>query len=183
MDIVGHIETFLGEISQGWKDWNASNDIQVVCFRDKPRQSVDTFSTLGMSNHILNLPGERKVRQELVLPVSGATSSSTIVSYLLFVSDVAINCHRALLRGQVIRLPKEAMETLGFEAVYCAMPVFLADNFATFDGTNPPTVIVWVLPIHRTEADYIDRYSWDRFEHVLEGHDPDLFSLQRKPII
>lgn len=183
MNIIEHAETFLGKISQGWKEKLSADGLQVVCFRNRPFETIDIFLTVGLSRHELRISNEKKVRQELILPVSGVGLSEIIVSVLLFVCELILKEHGALLRGQVIRLPRGAAKKLGFEAVYCAIPVFLEDAFATFEGTQPPTVIVWSVPIFESEAAFIDAHDWDKFEDLLEEKDPDLFSLGREPIV
>lgn len=97
--------------------------------------------------------------------------------------DFIIKDHCALLRGQVIRLQRDAIEKLGYEALYCAIPTFMDDDFITFNGSEPKTVMVWIIPIHKREADFIDVNGWDKFEDILEEVDPDLFSLEREPVV
>jgi hypothetical protein len=183
MNIIEHAEKFLGNISQGWKDNTSSDGLQVVCFKDAPFEIADTFMTAGLSRHELTISDEKKVRQELILPISVTGLSDMIVSLLLFICELILRNHDAVLRGQVIRLPVDATERLGFDAVYCAIPVFMDDEFSTFDESQPPTVIVWIIPIYKSEADYVDAYGWSKFEGLLEEKDPDLFSLGREPII
>lgn len=183
MNIIEHAEKFLGEISQGWKENTSSDGLQVVCFKDAPFETVDTFMTAGLSRHELTISDEKKVRQELVFPVSATGLSDMVVSLLLFISELILRNHDAVLRGQVIRLPIDVAKRLGFDAVYCAIPVFMDDEFATFGESQPPTVIVWFIPIYKSEADYVDANGWSKFEDLLEEKDPDLFSLGREPII
>jgi hypothetical protein len=183
MNIIEHAEKFLGKISQGWKERPSSDGLQVVCFEDVPFETVDTFMTAGLSYHELRISDEKKVRQELILPMSGTGISEMLVSLLLFICELILRNHDAVLRGQVIQLPMGAAEKLGFDAVYCSIPVFLDDDFATFRGSQPPTVIVWVIPIYKSEVDYVDANGWSKFEDLLEEKDPDLFSLERDPII
>lgn len=183
MNIIEHAEKFLGKISQGWKEKLSSDGLQVVCFKDAPFESIDTYMTVGLSHHELRISDGKKFRQELVLSLSGTGISEMWVSLLLFICEQILRNHDAVLRGQIIRLPMDADEKLGVNAVYCAIPVFLDDDFATFRGSQPPTVIVWVIPIHKSEADYVDANGWSKFEDLLEEKDPDLFSLERDPII
>lgn len=183
MDFIEHVEKYLGKISLGWKDKSVTDGLQVVSFSHSPFEAVDTFMTIGLSHHELTVSDKKKVRQELVFSTSDTELSNLIVSCLFFICESILKDHSALLRGQVVRLPKEAAEKLGFEAVYCAIPVFLDDDLATFNGSQPPTVIVWVIPIYKSEADFIDVNGWDKFEDVLEEKDPDLFFLRRAPVI
>lgn len=183
MNIIEHAEQFLGKISQGWKEEPSSDGLQVVCFEGAPFETVDTFMTTGLSRHELRISDEKKVRQELILPISGTDLSEMIVSLLLFVCELILRDHDAVLRGQVIRLPMDAAQKLGFDAVYCSIPVFMDDEFSTFGESQPPTVIVWMIPIYKGEADYVDANGWSKFEDLLEEKDPDLFSLERESII
>ncbi len=180
MNIIEHAEKFLGKISQGWKENSTPDSLQVVCFKDAPFETVDTFMTAGLSHHELRISDEKKVRQELILPISGTGLSEVVVSFLLFICELILRNHDAVLRGKVIRLPADATERLGFDAVYCAIPVFMDDEFATFGVSQPPTVIVWMMPIYKSEADYVDAKGWSKFEDLLEEKDPDLFSLGRE---
>lgn len=183
MNIIEHVEKFLGKISQGWKDTGAADGLQVVSFQNSPFEGVDAFMTIGLSRHELCISDKRKVRQELIWPVSGPNLPDLIVSCLFFICEFIIKDHGPLLRGHVIRLPKEVSERLGFDALYCAIPVFLDDDFATFNDSQPPTVIVWLMPIYKSEADFVDANGWDKFEDMLEEEGTDLFSLMRAPII
>lgn len=183
MNVIKHAEKFLGKISRGWKDDTSSDGLQVVCFKDAPFETVDTFMTAGLSRHELTISDEKTVRQELIFPMSATGLSDMVVSLLLFICELILKDHYAVLRGQVIRLPMSATERLGFDAVYCAIPVFMDDEFATFGESQPPTVIVWMIPIYKSEADYVDENGWSKFEELLEEKDPDLFFFGRKPII
>ncbi|MDX3775727.1 suppressor of fused domain protein [Chromatiaceae bacterium AAb-1] len=183
MNIIEHTEKFLGKLSKGWKEELSSGELQVVCFKDSPFEFVDSFLTVGLSHHVLKISDSKEVRQELIFPISNLNMTDMVVSFLFFVCDLILEKHNALLRGQVIRLPVDAAKTLGFDAVYCTIPVFMEDDFATIGGSQPPIVIVWSIPIYVSEADYIDLNGWSKFEDLLEEKNPDLFSLEREPII
>lgn len=99
MNIIDHAEIFLGKVSQGWKENLSSDGLQVVCFEDSPFKSVDTFFTVGLSHHELRISDEKKVRQELVFPLSGSDTSTAenMVSLLLFICELILKDHNALL--------------------------------------------------------------------------------------
>lgn len=181
MTIIEHAEKYLGKIEQGWKDNNSEVDFQVVSFKDSPGETVSTFLSLGMSNKILDLTGGKSVRQELVFSVYSLAISSMIVSFLMSLCESVLRRGKAVLRGEVIPLPIELADRIGFNAVYCTIPVFFEDDFCTYDGSTPPTVMVWVLPIYQSEVEYIAANGWESFEDLLEEKDPDLCSLEREP--
>lgn len=183
MNIIEHAEKYLGKISRGWKSDLPSDGLQVVYFRDAPFESVHTYMTVGLSHHELRISDKKKVRQELIFAVSDTSPSDVLASLLQFICKFILKNHNAVLRGQVIQLPMDAVEKFGFDAVYCAIPVFMDDEFATLGETQPPTVIVWMMPIYKSEVDYVDANGWSEFEDLLEEKDPDLFSLGREPII
>lgn len=182
MTIIEHAEKFLGKISRGWRDQSSSDGLQIVCFENSPYDEVDTFLTIGLSKHELKISDTKNIRHELIMPISGLDAPEEIVSLMLFMMDYILTGHHALLRGQVIELPVDATNKIAFKALYCAMPVFLDDNFATFNEMASPVVIVWLIPIYSSESDYIAVNGWGRFEDLLEQQSPDLFSLKREHI-
>ena len=183
MNIIEHTEKYLGKIAKGWKGSGFEDDLQVVFFQNSPFDNVNTFLTLGLSHHVLSISNSKKVRQELVLPVSGVKQSSLIVTILFYISELILKYHKSLLRGQVISLPLELSMECGYDAIYCAMPVFLNDTFSTFYESEPPTVMVWIIPIYQSESDFIAANGWERFEDLLEENDSDLFSCGRVAVI
>ncbi len=183
MNIVEHAEKFLGKISQGWIESATEKEFQIVCFKNAPVDGVNTFMTLGLSCHELKISNEKTVRQELILPLSNEAPYDVIVSLLLFICELIITDHRAVLRGQVLRLPVDAIKNFGFEGVYFTIPVFMDDRFSVFEESRPPTVIVWAIPIYKSEADYVNANGWSKFEELLEEKSPDLFSFRRRPLV
>ena len=90
MNIIEHAEKFLGDISQGWKEKQSSGGLQVVCFNDAPFETINTFLTIGLSYHELNISDDKMVRQELVMPVSNPSQSGVLVSLLLFICEFVL---------------------------------------------------------------------------------------------
>lgn len=183
MLFIDHAEKFLGKIDKGWKDNNSNVDLRILLFRDCPSENVSTYLSLGMSNQILELSPSKKVRQELVLSVYSLSISDMIVSFLMSLCEAILGRGKAVLRGEVIPLSTELAKRIGFEAVYCTIPVFFDDQFYSYDEISPSTVIVWVVPIYQSESDYIKKNGWERFEDMLEEKDPDLCSLRREPVV
>jgi hypothetical protein len=183
MNIAEHAEKFLGNISRGWREKQSPDGLQVVCFERAPFDTVDTFMTLGLSHHELKISQERRVRQEFILPIERENSSDSLPSLLFSICEFVLTKHDAVLRGQVIRLPKEVTQKFGFDAFYCAIPVFMENEFSTFGLSTPSTVIVWLMPIYEREASYVDANGWNDFESLLEEKEPDLFCLRRKSVL
>lgn len=183
MTIIEHLEKHLGKIDQGWKENAVDHELQVVSFKDSPGVTVTTYLTLGFSDCAMNLSDVKKVRQELVFSVYTLTNSELVVSFLLFLCELIIDRGKAVLRGEVIPLSKGISQKMGFDAVYCTIPVFFDDEFCTYNESLPSTVMVWILPIYQSEANYIEAHGWESFEDLLEDQDPDLCSLERNSVI
>jgi hypothetical protein len=183
MTVIEHAEKYLGNIDQGWKDNDSNENLQIVSFVDCPGESATTFMSLGLSDNVLEISDEKQVRQELVFSVYSMAISTMIVSFLFSLCESIVNRGKAVLRGEIIPLSIDVAKRIGFEAVYCAIPVFFDDDFAEYDESTPPTIVVWVLPIYQSEADYIRAHGWEKFEGLLEERDPDLCSLERVPVI
>ncbi|GAB6264445.1 suppressor of fused domain protein [Photobacterium sp. R1] len=183
MSLIQHVENHLGPIDRGWKDNACEESIQIVSFLDCPGETVSTFLSLGMSHQVLGMNNTRKVRQELVFSAYTVAVPSLMVSFLMSLCEAILGRGKAVLRGEVIPLSSELAERIGFEFVYCTIPVFFEDDFYSYDETSPSTVMVWVLPIHSSEAEYIEKNGWESFEDLLEEKDPDLCSLEREAIV
>ena len=121
-----------------------------------------------MSKKVLKLNEVKNVRQELVFSVYSMVITSMIVSCLMSLCEAILGRGKAVLRGEVIPLSTELAERMGFSAVYCTIPVFFDDDFCAYEVSSPPTVMVWVLPIYKSEADYIEANGWESFEDLLE---------------
>ncbi len=179
MKFIEHVERFLGNINQGWGDKSSHQGLQIISFKNKPEEGVDTLITLGLSRHILDISSSKKVRHELLFSIHASYSSINIFSFLLSLCEMIVKSHKPLFRGEVIQLPVDIVKKVHFDAIYCAIPVFFDDDFATCYETNPPTVIVWILPINENEADFILKNGWDKFEDILEEANIDFFALTR----
>lgn len=183
MSILDHFERYLGPIKQGWKDQESEAQVKVVSFENCPGETVTTFLSLGMSDLVLELPAARQVRQEMLFSAYSLAIPNLIVSCLFSICEAIMRRRKAVLRGEVIPLSEEVSTRIGFAGVYCTIPVLFDDEFSAFEASSPPTVIVWLLPIHRNEIGYIESHGWGKFEELLEEVDPDLYSLSRPSII
>lgn len=183
-NIIEHVESYLGKIDQGWSaPPESSSKFSIACFRDQPVEGVSTYVTLGLNHHILSMPEKREVRQELVLSAFESVPSDEIVSFMLRFTDLVLSRHEALLRGQVVGPGQPLFSGSAVNAIYASMPVIFEEGFNTFEGTSPPTVLVWLIPIFSDEARYIEEHGWEDFEDILEQKDPDLWDFGRQSVI
>jgi hypothetical protein len=50
------------------------------------------------------------------------------------------------------------------EAFYAAIPVYFPDGFANYREEDRDVVMVWLVPISGTEAEFVHEHGWNRFE-------------------
>jgi len=182
MNVSAHLEHYLGPIERGWSASTGPMGVQVCRFRDQPYASASTFATLGLSHHALRMTEKREVRQEVVLSVQKSQAREELAGLLLEVATRMIREHRALLRGEVLPLGSTILPGTEATALYASLPVLFPGGLATFSGTTPPTVFVWLFPILPNEVRFIATHGWSAFEDLLEQQAPDLLDLHRAPI-
>jgi hypothetical protein len=173
----------LGRIAEGWGDAESETAIQVVRFADRPDAAVSTYATLGMSKHILPMNMERSVRQELLFSTYDSYTASHVASFLLTFAQYIVSKQRALLRGDVVGPSAPLVSGSRATGVYASMPVLFQDGLATFRESSPATVIVWLLPLLASEAEWIRTKGWEAFEDQIEQLDVDFFDLGRGPAV
>ena len=183
MDITCHIENHIGQISYGWKEKSATELPQVVAIENEPWKGITTYSSLGQSSHVLRLPSDKNIRQEFMFGDAGSLSAEFVSSLILWMCESVIISHKAVSRGQTIRLPSEMVKSVPFDALYCTIPVAYKEALATFRKSDPATVFVWLIPISAVEAEFIDRNGWSAFETLLEENHSNLFDISRAAVI
>jgi len=162
--IIEHLESHLGMIERGWGE----PELQVAKFVGTPDAGVSTFCTIGLSRTPLPMRDGRLVRQELLVSVAASYQDDAVASFLLTFSEYVLSKNRALLRGDVVGPAQPLIPGVSASAVYCAMPVFFPDEFVTYRGSDPSTVLVWLVPQPPAEAEFSRRVGWDRYETTLE---------------
>jgi hypothetical protein len=185
-DLVEHLERHLGPVDAGWKpSGGADCGIQVAAFPAQPYDGVTTYVTLGLSRSPLpmTMTGDRQVRQELVFIADDGYPREQVASFLFTFADYIRGQRRALLRGDVVGPGPPLIPGVGCNAVYAAIPVLHDDGLATYSGSQPPTVFVWIVPVHGVEAALVRTEGWERFEGLLERRNPDFGDLDRLPVV
>ena len=185
MSLVDHFERRLGTISGGRRLKLAG--VQVAHYENGRFAAVESWSTLGMSRHVLTVRGtaDRYVL-EIFLAVRelsdpGATDVGRCVEW---VAGEMVGRHEARLRGDVQKLHSPIHPRSQLDHVYFANPVYYDEDFYSVqvepDGQSAG--VVWLIPIGPREAEYLREHGWRRFEEQLERIDPDLFDLMRDEI-
>jgi hypothetical protein len=174
-----HIEGYLGKISAGWSDTASSHGIQVVSFKDQPAAGITTYVTLGLSEVVLDLPKDRKIRQELVVSALDSFSGDDIAGFLLSLAEHIKVRERAVLRGEVIGPSRPVLNGATVSAVYVTNPTPFDSHFSEFSNVEPPVIFALVVPITEKEASLVFSQGWNWFEDMLESQDPDIWDFKR----
>lgn len=175
---MDHLERHLGQIEVGWsRDADGfTMPFQIVRFAPPSLAGFAVFSTLGLSEaRLASRRSDKLIRHEFVMVVPDRLRDGPVPGILQQVAVDVVASGSALLRGDVIgpRGPLFAMSRM--EALYAAIPVFMPDDF----GACGDVVMVWLVPISRNEAEFIEAKGWPAFEDLLVDVDPDLTDPDR----
>ncbi|CAM1367914.1 Suppressor of fused protein [Tenacibaculum litopenaei] len=181
MNLVNHLERNLGLIDKGWNPNHNYQGVQCVGFKDEPYEELYTYSTLGLSDFLLEKDG-KKYRFELLLSVEQSCKSDEIASFLINFGEYLIEKQEVLLRGEVKSFENSIFTKSKFYGVYISIPVFFDDDFHIYKVDENNTVIfVSLIPLYKSEIEFIKNNGWELFEDLLEEEDmADFWSFQRE---
>ncbi|MCF8324801.1 MAG: suppressor of fused domain protein [Leadbetterella sp.] len=188
-DLITHLESEFGEIKHGWDRFPEGGKwpFQVISLENGRYNGISTFSTLGLSNYLLNSPVSSKIiQQELFLMVPNRYGYKNIPSLLNEIGSFAIDNKKAFLRGDIVDFNSGlSMISTNFTAFYVSMPVYFPDSFASFtsDINKNNIVICWLIPIFEEEKNFIRNNGWGKFEEIIENVNPDFFDLNREILL
>jgi hypothetical protein len=180
--LIAHVEQHLGRIARGSR-CAGHQGVQAALIEDCPAAGATAYVTLGLSDHILHAPSGRQYRQELLGASYARYADLRPEANLLTVAHDLLGEHRALLRGEVVGPRGPLVSGSPLEAYYCSLPVYFPDALATFGGSVPATVFIWLVPISHAEAHYVWEHGWEKFEDLLVERDPDLLDLMRPSLV
>lgn len=183
-DLPAHLEQHLGPITGGWSNSTEGDPLGVTLarFAGAPVAGASTYCTLGMSSVPLELD-DRRVRHELLAACWDRCFVSGLGGLLAGLSLQVTDRGVALRRGEVLRFGGPLFEGTQASALYAAEPAYFPPGLGVWRGSDPPTVIVWLVPIYDAEAEFVAEHGWDAFENLLQEGDPDLLDLQRAPVV
>lgn len=181
--LITHIERSLGKIDKAWKDKGEDLAISISTYKNQPCEGYTTLVSLGLSSHILKR-GCREYRQELIFAIRNSIQYEDALDLLMGYAQFMVSKHQAMLRGEVIGpYAKPLLPGTRMMALYASCPVIFDDDLAVFEGSDPPTVFVWMIPIYAEEAEFIANYGWSKFEDILVDKDPNLLDFHRESVV
>ncbi len=182
MNILEHLEHFLGEMRRGWSGDGATG-IQVAEFSDTPWDGATTLATIGLSRHELALSPLKAVREELVMVVEQRNRIEDVARLLLHVAERTAMAHDGFLRGQTISADGLVVDGGDMAELYASIPVVFPDGIQTLATTDPPTVVVWLIPLRAAESHFIAVHGWSAFEDCLQQGGVNLADLDRDSVV
>ena len=183
--LINYIELNLGLISTGWSHLieSSGDSFQIARFNNKPMTGAVTFSTLGISKSVLPQYKGKSIRQELIFCCNRPFANWDIPELLMVVGEELLTHKKAFMRGQVLGHAGPLFPKSTLDALYCSVPVYFPESLHEYKDTDPITVFIWLIPITKEEARFIEERGWDDFEDLLVKRDPDLLDLKRSSII
>lgn len=179
MSLPEHYEQHLGEIARGWSDEKRMHGIQVVSFERQPEPGVKTYATLGLGRHIVELPGSKQIRQELLMSANETFSADAVAGLVLSLAEHVLQRGKALLRGEVIGPGTPVVAGSTLTAIYVTNPSPFDKSLTEFVCELPAMVFAYLIPITEAEAKLVGDKGWRWFEDQLEQQNPDIWDLAR----
>jgi hypothetical protein len=184
--ILHHLETYIGKIDGAWSEFAAGSkaQFQVLKFERQPVQTAVTCCTLGLSENVLKQIDGSVCRQELIFCCYESCFNEDVPALLASLGEEILGSGNAVARGQALTLNDIwSNGCSNINSLYCTSPVYFPPSLSKFDGSVPPTIFVWLVPIFKEEAQFISTHGWEAFEEELEENDPDLMNFKRERFI
>lgn len=190
MSLIEHLERRLGPVQGGWNKGPGGEPMpfQIVrCSGGDVLPDVTSYATAGLADHPLPTGDpDRHVHHELLICVDDEQSDGPFPAILQQIAGMLMGGDSALLRGEVLGPYGPVVEGSAMEAFYAAAPVLFDDGFAVVepggDGRRFEIVVIWLAPIGKAEAAFVDERGWEAFEEELVRQQPDLTDLRRPEI-
>lgn len=186
MGLIDHFERRLGRISDGRS--RKIDGVQIAHYEGGQFRDVESWSTLGMSRHILTVRGtDNRYALEVFFAarrISGGFTAD-MGRCVEWIASEMVRRHEARIRGDVQQLPSVIHANSVLDNVYFANPVYYDEDFYSveLEHGGQSAGIVWLIPIGPREARYVREHGWQAFEEQLERADPDLFDMARSEIV
>lgn len=185
--MIDHIEKYLGRIDVGWtRSPNGEKlGFQVVKCLGGQAEQASAFCTVGLSNFQLRSHvSDKLIRQELLILLSESCEDQNIPAVLQQLGNAALDRKAAFLCGEIVERNKPVFRNRPFYAFVAAVPVPLPDDSSVYTDENGSDIVfAWMVPITKTEADFVRRESWDKLENILIDQGTDLLDINRKSAI
>jgi hypothetical protein len=182
LSLPEHIECNIGPIDGGWI-WRGAVDFSVIRILNRPLFGENTICTLGFSDKVLAMPDSKSIRQEFLLIADKEFEEEKIANFIIKFAASIADSKCALLRGEVFGPHSSIIDDSTLNCIYSTIPMHYGDTFQVYRDTDPPTVFVLLVPVTESEADFIRKFGWNKFEDLAEVRGLDIGNLRRDSIL
>lgn len=155
--------------------------LHILRFSTGTLDDVATYVTLGLATLVVRQESG-SVRQELMFECYDRFASDAWASVLTFVAGRVALDGTAIAAFEVVDLDTTLRKVTGVAALLCYTPIFHSPAIQVVARTDPPTVVVWLLPLHQSEAALVNREGWEALVSRFEASQPDFHDLKRKAV-
>lgn len=185
-NIKHHLEEQLGDIHQissGKDKYDNIAPFEIATILHQPCESAITFTTVGLSNSLLRQPDGTLIRHELVFCTYDNFLGDDIFQLLFSIGSKIDHEKKSVYLGMLIDLGPPIIENSLLEYIFFYTPLYFPETFNTIDSIDPKVIFAWMIPVSRSEAEYITAEGYEKFDDLLTKHDPDLMNLYRESLL
>ena len=180
-----HYAQYLGQPSASYlvsAEFHPDSDFEITEYENTPRLGVTTLATVGFSVVPLHM-----FRQEYIFVCYEHFVSDNLLELLIAATKIVAESQHPLLQGNVLGPAGPILDSreTDMEALYSTIPIHFSDEFQIIPDAEAAVDIDigWLMPIHRSEAIWIDEHGYQAFEELLEKSNISVFDLQRPPVV
>lgn len=182
--LLGHLEKHWGPLTGSWTSGENDQDLpfHLCLFENVPFEGANTLVTTGVSETVVSLENGTDVRQELVMCVEPPHPAFLLTAPLLFTGMHIQQNKQAVMYGDLITLP-EPIEGTDKTSLYATAPHYFPPESGIYHGTEPLTMMVWLVPVTDAETKFIVEEGFQAFENLMGEKDPDVTDLTRSSVV
>jgi hypothetical protein len=151
-------------------------------FDDVPAEGAFTLVSSGISEHELR-DEEGAARVEILFSAWNRFRDGSLEETLFTLGDTIIDAGTVIHTGLLYELPRTVTDNTVMRHLLAYPPTYFDDALASVDVDGGTIGLVWMIPLHEEEADFIEAHGADAFADLLAEHDPDLLDLRRQSIV
>jgi antitoxin YqcF len=169
-------------VSKYWDDNNASN-IDILSTVNRPFDGVTSFSTIGLSDHSIELTVELMKPLHVEIVGASATEYEPFPNVLATCAFCIINSKLSVSHGKVFRdIIKMYYPNSEMKHVLFVSP-FLWEDLKTLEFPNKKVAWLLALPISENEYLFAQENGTDSLEELFEQREINIFDLERESIL
>jgi hypothetical protein len=183
--IAGHISAVFGgnpEVTR-YADESGKRSIDIVCCPHAPQRGIDSYSTVGLSDHEQRVDG---IEGSLCLELVGACRSGneafgSVLANAAFCSIISgWPVHPGAIFGDLVK-HYDASTTL--EHVMFVEPFAWNEELEPIQLSDKEVLWLMMIPISEAEAAYAETHGGEALEDLFEKNEIDVFDWERKSVV